>query len=177
MAVEVQGTVRTDGIFTAADLFDTPDDDRKYEILEGALVVSPYARVRHQVWVGRVVDALRVGAPSRYLVLAGANIDAGANVPVPDVLAVHERTADEDLAFATPGDVPVVVEVLSPRQEGRDRVLKRSVYARMGIPVYWIVDPATESVTVLRLAGEDYDEAYVGTDLAQAATVTWTVTG
>jgi hypothetical protein len=38
-------------VFTAADLLDTPDDDRKYEVLEGALVVSPFARLIHHRWL------------------------------------------------------------------------------------------------------------------------------
>lgn len=177
MTVRVEGTVRADGMFTVEDLLDAPDDGRRYEILEGALVVSPYARYRHQGWVARVLDALGASVPAGFLVLPGGNVAAGTSVPVPDVLVVDDRVLREDVVSATPADVPVVVEVLSPGQEGRDRLLKRSIYAQMGIPVYWIVDPATDTVLVLRLAGEDYDEAYVGTDLAQAATVTWTVTG
>lgn len=161
------------GMFTAADLLDTPDDGRKYEVLEGALVVSPYARYVHQLWVKRSQDALDVGVPTGFVVLSGGNIDAGINAPVPDVLVVDTRLAENDLIFATPQDVLVAVEVLSPRQEARDRLLKRDIYARIGIPTYWIADPATESVTVLRLDREAYAEAYVGTDLAGAAEITW----
>jgi Uma2 family endonuclease len=161
------------GMFTAADLLDTPDDGRRYEVLEGALVVSPYARLIHQRWVRLVEDALRSGEPDGVEVLAGANIDAGTDAPVPDVLVVASRVVDADAVSAEPRDVRVVVEVLSPGQHGRDRLLKRDIYARIGIPVYWIVDPATATVLVLRLDGDAYTESYAGTDLAEAARTTW----
>ena len=167
----------TAGMFTAADLLDMPDDGHKYEVLEGALVVSPYARYRHQGWVADVMAALQAGAPEGTKVLPGGNIDAGINAPIPDVLAVDDRVRRDDAVFAEPGDVLVVVEVLSPGQEARDRLLKRDLYARIGIPVYWIVDPTTASVVVLRLDGDTYAEAYEGNDLADAAATTWNCGG
>ena len=51
----------------------------------------------------------------------------------------------------------LVVEIVSPDQPERDLVDKRGDYAEAHIPEYWIVDPRTETVTVLRLA----DSAYV----------------
>jgi Uma2 family endonuclease len=74
--------------------------------------------------------------------------------------------------FAEPRDVHVVVEVLSRGQRGRDRLLKRAIYARIGIPSFWIVDPATATALVLRLVGDAHVDAYVRTDLAEAARIT-----
>ena len=39
----------------------------------------------------------------------------------------------------------LVVEVLSPRSEGRDLVEKRAVYAEAGIPHYWVLDPQEQT--------------------------------
>ena len=52
----------------------------------------------------------------------------------------------------------LVTEVVSPDNPERDTVVKRTEYAEVGIPEYWIVSPIDESVTVLRLAGEEYEE-------------------
>jgi Uma2 family endonuclease len=52
----------------------------------------------------------------------------------------------------------LVVEVVSPDKPERDRVEKRLDYAEGGIPEYWIVDPAAETITVLRLEGNAYAE-------------------
>jgi Uma2 family endonuclease len=51
----------------------------------------------------------------------------------------------------------LVVEIVSPDHVERDTVLKRTDYAAAGIPEYWIVNPAEETITVLQLE----DSAYV----------------
>jgi Uma2 family endonuclease len=52
----------------------------------------------------------------------------------------------------------LVVEVVSPDDPQRDLVRKRREYARAGIAEYWIVNPASEQILVLRLAGAAYVE-------------------
>ena len=52
----------------------------------------------------------------------------------------------------------LVVEVVSPDDPSRDFVQKRGDYAEAGIPEYWIVEPGTETITVLTLAGGTYVE-------------------
>ena len=44
---------------------------------------------------------------------------------------------------AIEGPPTLVVEVLSPSTTTIDRTRKRELYARHGIPYYWIVDPVT----------------------------------
>jgi Uma2 family endonuclease len=51
-----------------------------------------------------------------------------------------------------------VLEIVSPDNPERDTVEKRADYAEAGIPEYWIVNPLDETITVLRLAGEQYSE-------------------
>ena len=62
----------------------------------------------------------------------------------------------------------LVLEVVSPDHPKRDLVRKRREYARAGIPEYWIVNPATEQILVLRLAGTAYVEHGVFTRGTQA---------
>ena len=75
----------------------------------------------------------------------------------PDLLVVREaqdpRSGDR---FWTGADL--VVEVVSPDDPQRDFVQKRIDYADAGILEYWIVDPPTQSITVLALDGETYVE-------------------
>jgi Uma2 family endonuclease len=58
--------------------------------------------------------------------------------------------------------------VVSPDDPQRDLVRKRREYARAGIPEYWIVNPATEQILVLRLAETTYVEHGVFTRRMQA---------
>ena len=74
----------------------------------------------------------------------------------PDLLLVKEANDPRRRNRFWSG-ADVVVEVVSPDRPERDLVDKRHDYAEAGIPEYWIVDPTTDTVTVLKLV----DDAYV----------------
>ena len=48
---------------------------------------------------------------------------------------------------------------MSEDKPERDLVEKRGDYAERGVPEYWIVNPQSETVTVLRLPGDLDEEA------------------
>jgi Uma2 family endonuclease len=52
----------------------------------------------------------------------------------------------------------LALEVVSTEKPSRDLVDKRADYAEAGVPEYWIVDPETESIFILRLDGDRYTE-------------------
>lgn len=75
----------------------------------------------------------------------------------PDLLLL--RKADDtrrQAEFWSGADL--VVEVVSADNPARDTKKKRHEYAQAGIPEYWIVNPLTETVTVLQLTGNHYTE-------------------
>ena len=75
----------------------------------------------------------------------------------PDLLAMRDaQDARSGERFWTGADV--VVEVVSADNPERDFVDKRRDYAEAAIPEYWIVDPRTETITVLELAADEYAE-------------------
>ena len=55
------------------------------------------------------------------------------------------------------------VEVLSPSTAATDRGRKMQMFARYGVPEYWIVDPVARTVEVHRLA----NGAYIATSVAR----------
>jgi Uma2 family endonuclease len=55
----------------------------------------------------------------------------------------------------------LAIEVVSEDKPERDLVDKRSDYAEARVPEYWIVNPQTQTITVLRLVGAAYQEAGV----------------
>jgi Uma2 family endonuclease len=76
---------------------------------------------------------------------------------------------EPDLLLVTDADDPraqdefwlgadLVMEIVSPDKPKRDIAQKPLDYAEAGIPEYWIVNPITQSITVLVLAGEAYRE-------------------
>jgi Uma2 family endonuclease len=55
----------------------------------------------------------------------------------------------------------LALEVVSEDKQERDLIEKRGDYAEGSIPEYWIVNPQTETITLLRLRGDVYEEAGV----------------
>jgi Uma2 family endonuclease len=53
----------------------------------------------------------------------------------------------------------LALEIVSKDKPERDLIDKRGDYAEARVPEYWIVNPLTETVTVLRLRGTVYEEA------------------
>lgn len=53
----------------------------------------------------------------------------------------------------------LAVEVVSEDKAHRDLVEKRGDYAEARVPEYWIVNPQTETIMVLRLSNNAYEEA------------------
>ncbi len=75
----------------------------------------------------------------------------------PDILLLRDRSDSRCQDRYWLG-ADLVVEVVSADHPGRDRVEKRADYAEAGIPEYWIVDPAEETITVLALEEDAYVE-------------------
>ena len=63
----------------------------------------------------------------------------------------------------------LVMEVVSPEKPERDYVTKRLDYAEAGIPEYWIVDPRTKTVEVLKLEESEYVTHTAATNQSPAA--------
>ena len=53
----------------------------------------------------------------------------------------------------------LALEVVSEEKPERDLVDKRGDYAEAHVPEYWIVNPQTETITILRLRADAYEEA------------------
>jgi Uma2 family endonuclease len=73
----------------------------------------------------------------------------------PDLLLIH-RDRREIVQHHTIGTPDLAVEILSKSSLRRDRALKLEIYARAGLPEYWIVDPKARSLELCSLAGESY---------------------
>ena len=148
------------------DLYTLPDDGNRYEILDGAVVMTPPPNVPHQHVSAELQAILRDAVRGSNLLVLSAPVAwriGPGQVPEPD-LVVAPRDAFTRRALEAPP--LLVVEILSPRGRGRDLFEKRRIYAEGLVSWYWIVDPDAPSLVVLRLVGPAYeDEAHVtGTD-------------
>jgi Uma2 family endonuclease len=154
------------GPWTLEDLAGLPEDGRRYEIVDGSLLVSPPPGNHHQVLAFALATLLHNSRPAGYRVLTPGTVELGPNhYRAPDVLLVAEASvrAARPLA-AGPADVLLAVEVMSPGSVTEDRVTKPAVYARAGIPHYWRLESDVDgrlTLYVYRLVGEIFREGGV----------------
>ena len=145
------------------DLLTVPEDGSRYEIIDGSLHVSPPLTPRHQLAATAVQLALHAAAPSDVLVLAGGagihtrRADRETEFLIPDVLIIGRDAAGTGESAFRPEDVVLVVEVVTPSSITNDLVTKRSLYALLGVPWYWIAELDPVRLTILRL----HEGAYV----------------
>jgi Uma2 family endonuclease len=136
--------------WTADDLDRLPSDGpngepgffRHVELIDGALVfMSPQKRFHDRVIHGLRVS-LRDQAPDHLFVLGQMDVKIAHRTRLcPDLLVIDAAVADDDgRTFYHPGEVDLVVEVVSPESEERDRVLKPPRYAGAGIAHFWRVE-------------------------------------
>ena len=146
------------GTLTYADLAAFPDDGLRRELLDGEIFVSPSPRVRHQEIVLSLGTAFRTYVAEhgggRVFIAPLDVILSDTNVVEPDVFFVADTQSEIITEMNIQGAPALVIEVLAnPRI---DRVRKRDVYARFGVPEYWIVDPDADRVEVYRHDGTGY---------------------
>lgn len=127
------------GPLTRADLERLPEDGRRFELIDGALLVSPMARGRHQRVVARLTTELELWSREHGgATYPGVNVDLDEHTHLePDVA----WSADEgDIGLAFTGTPELVVEVSSPSTRAFDRGIKRIAYLRSGAAELWLVD-------------------------------------
>ena len=138
----------------------TDHSRRLVEFTDGCIEALPMPTTSHQAilaflhflfrdWI-RPRGGMVVEAPLRVRVREGKFRE-------PDLAALLDRDDPRRQDRYWLG-ADLVVEVVNPDQPSRDLVDKRLDYAEAGIAEYWIVDPRSETVTVLSLRSDSYAE-------------------
>ncbi len=152
-----------------------PDDGKRYEIIDGALAMSPSPSYFHQNASGVLFHALYSHAREHDLgVVLSAPIDVilgPHQIVVPDIVFVSEARRGLLEKRGVVGAPDLVVEILSPSTRARDLNEKRAMYERFGVHAYWIVDLDAEQVLAWKLTEGRYSEPATlsGTDALTSA--------
>lgn len=142
-----------------ADLELTPDEGPRYELVDGVLLVTYMSSAIHQRALGELMMQLVSACPEHLEVLPGPLEFRPDNrlALVPDLLVLPRGDSTtrwvEELALA--------VEVVVSTTRTVDQVLKPVLYARAGVPAYWILDVEETKLTVLELVDGVYVEREV----------------
>lgn len=155
MTTEVLGLPRGRAL-TRDDLDAMPDDGHRYELLDGALIVSPAPRVIHQEVSANLFALMRPACPAEFrLLYAPVDVVLGSDTVIQPDLLVAPR------AVFTERELPVApliaVEILSPTTRSIDLLLKKDRLCRAGCEHYWVVDPDELSVTAWALRNGEYE--------------------
>lgn len=145
--------------YTYEDYLKTPDDKR-YELIEGELYMTPSPNTRHQKISRELEFRLMKFVKEKGL---GEVFDAPfdvyldeENVVQPDILFVSNDRLEIIGEDNIKGAPDLVIEILSENTAYRDTIQKKMLYARFGVKEYWIVAPKEEIIEVYVLRERDY---------------------
>jgi Uma2 family endonuclease len=119
-----------------------PDFFEHVELIDGALVfMSPQKRFHERVIRG-LTNSINAQVPNQLTALMQMDVKLGHRMrPCADVLVIDAAVADDDSrTFYSPNKVHLVVEVVSPESEERDRKTKPPRYAEAGIAHFWRIE-------------------------------------
>jgi Uma2 family endonuclease len=152
--------------WTLRELHRLPDDGNRYELVRGELFVTPAPTYVHETIAAIIHEALAPYVQEHTL---------GRVYRPRSVVRVRPNTEVEPDLMVRPIDPPgttwerasrpmLVVEIVSDVTRRRDHHDKRALYLELGVPEYWIVEPADRAIHVARVGQSD---------MVAASTLSW----
>lgn len=121
-------------------------DEDHVELLEGVIAPKMTRNPPHDAAIGLIEEALRGRLrKGRFMRLQSALV-TNDSVPEPDVAVVQGTVRDYSRRHPGASDIELAIEVAESSLQ-RDRQ-KARIYARAGVPTYWIVNLIDEQVEV-----------------------------
>jgi len=141
--------------FTYRDYKNLPESEtRRYELLEGELIMVPSPNIRHQRVSRKLVflleDFIRKNKLGE-IFNAPLDVHLGEDVVQPDILFISKERSSIVAKEEIRGAPDLVIEILSPATVERDQAYKKTLYDRHGVREYWIVDPEENTIKVMPL--------------------------
>lgn len=147
------------------------ETDTLYELVDGELIPMSLATGKHGNITEFINDIFKSIIKQENLPWTSKDMKVGVRSPrgrqwdtcrIPDVtilpLAQWQNLANREAVIDFNESPPIlVVEVVSPSTRKTDYRSKRTEYAVLEIPEYWIVDPDEQIVTICTLSDRFYD--------------------
>jgi Uma2 family endonuclease len=151
-----------------------PDDGKRYEVVQGVLLMSPAPEMAHQGVIAQINHYLyeQIFLKRRGLVLTGP-VDvvlAPKTTVQPDVLVILAEHGSQVEQKRVSGAPDLAVEVISPGSATYDRLVKYSAYEQAGVPEYWLVNLPKQTIEVFVLEEGHYRSlgAFYGEQMVQS---------
>jgi len=156
--------------YTYADLLEM-DEDVRAEIINGVLyIMSPAPLTIHQEISGRLYNRFANFLEEKPCRVFYAPIDvrlfpkedlSDNTVVEPDIIVVCDPSKIDRRGCNGPPDL--VIEIVSPSNSRRDRLLKFNLYLKAKVREYWIVYPEDKWIEVNLLKDDQYGTRVYGT--------------
>jgi Uma2 family endonuclease len=139
-------------IYTYQDYLSLPDDGKRYQLINGELIMSPAPIPFHQD-VSRNIefDLIKFLEIHPCGKVYDAPIDivlSETNVLQPDIIFISKDHLHLITETNITGAPDLVIEILSPGTAYYDLIEKKDLYGDFGVREYWIVDPKKKNVEV-----------------------------
>lgn len=141
----------------SSDLDLLPDDGKRYEIIDGELLVTHAPHWGHQKTCGRIFSALddwSIATDSGEAAVGPGVLFTEADNVIPDVVWISKvrlpNVLDDSGHLVAAPNLAVEVLSLGLDNQRRDRELKLGLYSAQGVREYWLVDWRLRTVEVYR---------------------------
>jgi Uma2 family endonuclease len=158
MAIAIVPTSERIEVFTYEDYLNLPDNGKRYEIINGELYMVPAPTLGHQDTVGEfhlaIGNFLKTNPIGKIYLAPTDIIFSDIDVLQPDIVFISKEKFDILRRENIQGAPDLVVEVLSPGTEKRDRTIKLKAYSKFGVKEYWMANAEKATVEVWHRRGK-----------------------
>jgi Uma2 family endonuclease len=139
-------------VYTYQDYLELPDDGKRYEIIEGELIMSPAPYTIHQEVMLNIavelVNFVRKTKIGKIYIAPTDVVISDINVVQPDILFITNKKLQIITAKNIKGVPDLIIEIISPATGYYDLRGKKDIYEKFGVQEYWIVDPMKQRVEI-----------------------------
>ncbi len=132
------------------------EENNQVEFLEGILVNKMTKNRAHSLATRRLRILLEGIIPAGFYVDSQEPTSTVDSEPEPDAMVIRGRPEDYQLHQPEAAQVPLMAEVADSSLQ-HDRGWKKRIYARAGIPVYWIVNLVQRQIEVFTQPSGDVE--------------------
>jgi Uma2 family endonuclease len=135
------------------------DEDTAAEWVDGEVVLLSPASLEHQDLLGFLYQLIRAFVEARalgsvYFAPVLMRLPTRPSGREPDLLFVSAAHADRLRGTYVDGPADLVLEIVSPDSDDRDRGEKFIEYEAAAIPEYWLVDPLRQQALFFHLGAD-----------------------
>jgi Uma2 family endonuclease len=123
------------------------NEDSQIELLEGLLITKMPKNPPHRISTKLLLTLLEQMVPEGWYVDSQEPITLENSEPEPDIAIICGHTTDYRDRHPNAKEIALIIEV-SDSTLDRDRSIKQKIYAKSGIPIYWILNLSDRTLEV-----------------------------